>query len=845
MNRLEDEALIAHVLTNRQEVRAASVSTRRTHAMVLRNFTKALVEKDATDSLGAFIRRLRISKDRQDRWATEEGLDPVAQLDEYLRPFRSGDKYGRRQGSCLASGLEFLAESGDDHASTSGSATPLPDHATLRTLLPPHERDLIKSVELRGKPIPALVVFSSRLLLDGHGGLGGWLGMYKDGREGLARSLLTEKFGTREREALAAIQSLQRSAGVAPDLIVPSDGMSGCAADEREQTCDEAVSDARQEPFPQRMTPTEAVHALHKEKDDFPAQANPMAMSPEHVGQWHRNRLEDDALINHVLIAAMEALGASRRLELTARKQLRDFATSLANADPNDSLSAFLKRSEDLQGDEWQEKKEEVAAFLERFGDSHEDRLKAHQFKSALTILRHIPAEERNAERSGSAIPLPALLDSMRLRTSLPAHERALIAKAEVSHSCASLVRFSSTLLLEGYGGLTGWLAMHKDGRAELARKLLVEKFGPPGNRDFAAIDALQEDAGIDPAWRIRIKGVLSYVAAPSIGMQPGVVRRRMPGDTQSRESEAGTADVTGGRMRTGAVQWFRNRKDDAILIDSVYRGRCGGSPVGALELRRFTKAMLDADRDATLRAFLRRFESSDADERKIAHDEVNNFGDDAWLRGKLSEALNALVENGYDDPEIGADEFDIFSRSGTTPRQLLPPDDQSLMDFLLEDAAYPQRTNYAHMSAALRIAIALLERGIGGLAEWLAMQRDDAPPQEKAEAKMLLDSCLSTCAPFSSGGPLAALGRLQELKNVDRGYRIGCSRRGRDSTSTEEPVKRQRREGTSTDRTAQSDGQEALRKVEPWKFDLAQVPRRPRTRGGVVVDQPRGGRGV
>jgi hypothetical protein len=168
-----------------------------------------------------------------------------------------------------------------------------------------------------------------------------------------------------------------------------------------------------------------------KWKFDVSLQLQGLTMSHAEACRWHRNRLEDDALIEHVLIPAMKVLQVQPETRKRAASSLHNFARFLADADKGDSLSAFLLRNQDLEGDEELDENEEIATYLLRFLDTKSDRRVVGALKLGLQVLRNVPMEERNAEIAGDGTILTELIDSAKLRKALPPHELAVMARVE------------------------------------------------------------------------------------------------------------------------------------------------------------------------------------------------------------------------------------------------------------------------------------------------------------------------------------------------------------------------------------------------------------------------------
>ncbi|HET9641843.1 MAG TPA: hypothetical protein VFP68_00435 [Burkholderiaceae bacterium] len=716
-------------------------------------------------------------------------------------------------------------------------------------VLPPDDRALVSSMQGNLGRKSAAINFAVALLEKGIGGLSEWISMTRGGRYEEAETLLQEYVASgltrRVRDfILTATNELRAgttSAGPT-EMEHRSDTRKRARSEEKPDDGGETLTDVSR--VSRRARSARNPDPASRGKWGFAAMA-PVpeeTMSFDEAATWHRNRLEDDALIDQVLSERLKVLGVSPTARGYAGRGLRRFANALADADKADSLNAFLTRIQEMQGDVEQGAVDEVSRFLVgRDGDTY-GRAEVSRFKLALKTLRDMPVEEREAKRASALTPPSTSVDPVRLRKALPRQELSLIERVERSHTYPALVRFSSTLLLEGHGGLQGWLAMYKDGREDLARKLLVEKLRAPGPGGLAAIDTLQGIAGVDPGLRIRIQGTNSYVAALGVDADSSNDNVGVARNTQSSQL-LGASRVQRTMSRAEAVQWFQNRKDDAILIDGGYVGRLeGDSESGARMLRRFMKKLLERDPGATLRDFLHRLGSDDSIE-DIAH-ELRFFSDNSWGPQRVTETMMAL-KHGIVDPGLEDMPVDLFSRSGTLPRDLLPPDDKVLMT-LLDDAAR-RRTergkpvNLSHTSAATRFAIALLDRGIGGLSEWLWMQRQDAPPQEKAEAKNLVESFLSdpSVRVAARGMLFVALRQLQEMRGVCRSCTISRNIGASSSTAIATRQKRQRGEGTlagvAIDSAQPAAGiNDGLR----WDLDMARVPRRLRTRREAVVDR-------
>jgi len=822
-NRLEDEVLIDRVSTALNKSSSVGPPSHCLYAMVVRNFVSSLLEKESSDGLKAFMTRLRRSKDTHTSPA-DEGPHAAAQLAAWLQPLKLGGTYQRRQAMALESALDELLKQDEnqDLMQDEVANLALRNASKLRKLLPASELDLIRSVET-AKTFPDLILFSGTLLRDGHGGIVGWLEMYKDGRGNLARQLFNEKLVITGRDTMAAVKRLQVADGIKPKLTVrckrfainparpsgsgpaqadpgerqgtplndamtPADAlqwfknrkddarlidvvytrhsssnayqlkdgarymrvlMNGLLKEDSKATLreflerfsskDEEKKDKAQgqasaiaanhskgargiettlfraleqlaalrggsadvedkefslfqksgtpasyllppddsalissmRPSPgrrraatyfsiallekgvgglsqwismsrdgrneeaEKLLQDYAESGVHQAIRDFvitaadellagapieggqglrhsgttgkrsrskgkppgdnevladdsrasrrsrserglgpalrrnsssvaPQEAPEVTMSFEEAATWHRNRLDDDLLIDYVLHDKLKESKESLTCIEQASRSLRKFAKALSEADKGASLSAFLTRTRGLQGEEGQGEDDEVSSFLLGWGNAKRMREEASAFKKALKTLRDMGDEELDAKREEALKSRPAsqelaMQDLVKLRNALPRQDLALIEGVSRSlHGHTAIVRFSSELLLAGYGGLKEWLQMYKDGREDLARRLLAEKLGAPGRGALASIDALQTNAGIDPGLRLRIQGTKSYTADLSIEPRSGA----------ETTSEFQRSAIQRTMTRAESVQWFRNRKDDAALID-------------------------------------------------------------------------------------------------------------------------------------------------------------------------------------------------------------------------------------------------------------------------------------
>jgi hypothetical protein len=132
---------------------------------------------------------------------------------------------------------------------------------------------------------------------------------------------------------------------------------------------------------------------------------------------------------------------------------------------------------------------------------------------------------------------------------------------------------------------------------------------------------------------------------------------------------------------------------------------------------------------------------SEDPQERKSARDDANRLA----LSFKRADGKPALFEALQDLPVLDAqypqsadDQFDVSSKSGTPAKSILPPDDCTLIAMLADAPGV--------RGAARNFSFSLLEKGIGGLSEWLSMWRD---PDRTVQVKKLLEDFIGLPSHF------------------------------------------------------------------------------------------------
>ncbi|MBW8827906.1 MAG: hypothetical protein JF606_00420, partial [Burkholderiales bacterium] len=437
---------------------------------------------------------------------------------------------------------------------------------------------------------------------------------------------------------------------------------------------------------------------------------------------------------------------------------LFNFAVSLSQDDPHDSLGAFLLRYGSTDADVSEPARNQVDVFIgnqaKHFAGQH--------LRNALDLLCTIPTDEREAmcHQDGRT---EADVRVHHRRWLLPPLDRALLIPFYDDEQ-KLLSQFSAALLRGGHGGVSGWLAMFYDGRDQLARQLLTKHMESQqgGQRLARVLDRLQEQADIPSAHRLRLEGCrYTFVGEhrPSQVMemrQPAAAEEPAHGEMPPHDIQEDNLEI---------IEVFIKRAETLLLARPTI-----GSYRRALE--RFAKEMLADDPAADLRGFVQRYESSDENVKSRALADAAKVSGH-WpgqQRKYLTSALNLLISVPPEERHLPEDS----TRSQLRPNQLLerlPPKDRQILQQYRKDSEQRRAPKQGVSDAGLliRFGVELVKKGYGGLSGWLTMQRGS----RHAEAKQLLEAHLAGITPGARGNLPAAVGRLERIAGTQNSDRI------------------------------------------------------------------------
>ncbi|MBW8827849.1 MAG: hypothetical protein JF606_00100, partial [Burkholderiales bacterium] len=352
-----------------------------------------------------------------------------------------------------------------------------------RWLLPPPDRALLDPFNKHESML--LSWFSAALLRGGHGGVSEWLAMFDDGRDQIARQLLSRH-----------IQSGHGSSGLEPllDRLQQQASIPSARRLRVEGRRYTFVGEHRPGQATEMHQPAAAVEPVHREM-------------PPHDAH------EDNLELIDVFIALAEAVGLAQKTLEQYRPALARFAREMLAKDSHADLRGFLQRYE--SSDEVLK----IRALTDRDKVIHHWPKGAQRMtlNAALNLLITVPPEERQLPQGS----MRSRVRPKQLRDRLPPEDRRLLQQLrddsklrgvprQGANDAGFLIRFGAELVENGCGGLSGWLAMQKSGRHADAKQLfeshLAEITSSAKKHLPSAVSRLQTLVGIQNSDRIRIK---------------------------------------------------------------------------------------------------------------------------------------------------------------------------------------------------------------------------------------------------------------------------------------------------------------------------------------------------
>ncbi|MBW8832319.1 MAG: hypothetical protein JF606_23505, partial [Burkholderiales bacterium] len=487
-NRMKDLLLVETVYPKHSNRERWAINKGRA---ALFSFAVSLSQMDPHDSLGRFLLRYG---------STDTNISGPArnQVDVFI-----GEQAKHFAGGHLRDALDLLCTIPTDERDCyqDGMTEADVNHRHRRWLLPPPERALLEPFANCQSRL--LTQFSAALLREGHGGVSEWLVMFVNGRDRLARELLTRHMGSQhggQRLALV-LDRLQKQAGIPSARRLRIEGYRRVFVGEHRPT---QATEMQQ--------PAAAVEPAHEEM-------------PLHDTQ------EDNLELIDVFNMLAETLGLATQTIASYRRTLARFAKEMLADDPHADLRGFLQRYE--SSDEG----------VKSRAITHRDEVIKHWPKGtqriglnvALNLLIDVPPAERQLPqvstrsqvRSSQLLERLPTEDRQRLQQLRDDFDRRGVPK-QGRNAAGLLIRFGAELVKKGYGGLSGWLAMQRDRHAE-AKQLLESHLAgnTPGARKNlpAAVVRLQSLAGTQNSDRIRGPRAGGEVPSASAGYPPDFPR--------------------------------------------------------------------------------------------------------------------------------------------------------------------------------------------------------------------------------------------------------------------------------------------------------------------------------
>ncbi|MBW8833214.1 MAG: hypothetical protein JF606_28310, partial [Burkholderiales bacterium] len=472
-NRMEDLLLVENVYPDYSELAGQERWEMERSGQDLFRFAASLSQDDPHDSLGAFLLRYENTD-------TNVSEPARSQLNAFI------GNQTKRVGKRLRDALDLLCTIPTDerHAMCDQDGMPEADvnQKNRHWLLPPRERALLEPLR---QPYSGLLShFSAALLRGGHGGVSEWLAMFDNGRDRLARELLTQHIGSQERsQGLAhVLDRLQEQAGIPSARRLRVKG--------HQRTF---VGDHRPGQATELRQPAAAAEPAHRE------------MPPHHT---HEDNLE----LIEVFVTLAETLKLAPGTIANYRRALARFATEMLAVNPHADLRGFLQRYESSD----EEVKSQALEYRDKVISHWPNGEQRMSLNTALNRLITVPPEERHLpqDRTRSQVRPKQLL------ARLPPEDRQLLQQLRVDsehrgharqgfNDASLLIRFGVELVKKDYGGLSEWLAMQGDTRHAEAKQLLevyLAGITPGAKKNLpSAITRLQSLAGTQNSDRIRL----------------------------------------------------------------------------------------------------------------------------------------------------------------------------------------------------------------------------------------------------------------------------------------------------------------------------------------------------
>ncbi|MBW8832891.1 MAG: hypothetical protein JF606_26570 [Burkholderiales bacterium] len=471
---MEDLLFVEKVYPEYSERAGQEGSAGKRSGPALFSFAVSLSQVDPDDSLGAFLLRYGSTD-------TDVSGPARTQVDDFIgNQSRYFAREHLRHALALLSAIPI--DKRDEMCHQDGRAEADVSVKRRRWLLPPSERALLAS--LNESQSKVLSQFSAALLRGGHGGVSEWLAMFADGRDRIARQLLTlhmesQKGG--QGQLARVLDQLQEQAGILSARRLRIEGYSYTFVGEH------------------RPSPATEMHQ------------RAAAAEPAHGEMPPHETHEDNLELIDVLITLAEAVELAQGTIRKYRLALQRFARDMLAKDPHADLRGFLQRYESS------EKVLKTRAITDR------DQVIANwpegtqrtNLNAALNLLITVPPEERQ---------LPQVSTRSRVRSSqllerLPTEDRQLLQQLrddpeqggsdrQRQRLAATLIRFGAELVKRRCGGLSEWLAMQGDDRHAAAKQLLEAHLAgttlEARERLPSAVARLQRLAGTQNSDRIR-----------------------------------------------------------------------------------------------------------------------------------------------------------------------------------------------------------------------------------------------------------------------------------------------------------------------------------------------------